>query len=384
MKYGVNTLKEEKDLFVEIRLLGNCQILVNRKPINTQKGRIAKPWQVFCRLASEGHDWVAADILMEEFWPDKGYSKANNSLKNAVLLLREEIRQVSGHASAGCVESLNGGYQLSEHVQVSSDIVDFYQISRQITQAGENIPIAESFSWYQELARLYQGGLVYRPAAHNWLSEFAGYIDRIFATSMDRCFEELYKAGMHHQIVVFYEVVSRYKNIPDSVSQYWRKALATLDNDRKIPSFSIGPEQNHQESQMIFYPEPKSRKLLEKIKKDLFQQEKKPYFIPEYSKLIQYCTGNLSRFAITLFSFESLEQEQSYLEESIELFNRMAISALRGSDIVAPYSKNSVLVILPNHSVGSSAVVRRRLCDSFALQKRNILLNADITAIGNR
>lgn len=373
----------KQELMIEIKLLGNCQILVNNCDVCKEKTKLGKPWQLLCRFAFGLHEWISADILIEEFWPNKGYAKAYNCLKNTILILRDDLQTITGFNCDGFIKSMNGGYQLSQAVKIKADIADFKCIYQKIL-SKKQLDMPMDLVWFKELARVYKGGPVYQINQQHWISRYSKHINQLFYSTIERCFAELNRQGLYEELVLFYEELSLETRVSDEMTSRWHYALKKLDADEAIPTYEVAPSGAEIHPQTVFNRESKGKTLLSKIKKEISQTEKSPAYISEYSDLVRYCKGNLSRYALTLFSFEPIEPEQTNLEESIELFNHLASTALRGNDIIAHYSKDTVLVVLPNHSAGSSAIVRRRLCNLFAEKQKNVLVHGDITAVGVR
>lgn len=85
----------------------------------------------------------------------------------------------------------------------------------------------------------------------------------------------------------------------------------------------------------------------------------------DYTQLKELCKSYPARYALAAFTLDAGDNPDD-MALAMSTFKRIALSSLRGHDMLAMYSPNQYVVALPNHSCHSCNFVRDRLCSMFA------------------
>lgn len=386
-------------IVVRIELMGKCEIQVDGRPVFMKNIGLSIPWQVFCLMTTERNKWTPYDAFLSAFWPERPYDKAVNSLKNAILLLRAELCWEKGALYNSCIEYCNGGYRLGPDIEVYADYMDFYENYKQIGER-RGILIHHQLPIYCRMVGLYNGGFYFVEKKKDWLYQYAHILERIYSDSICNCFRMLSATGMYNEIVAIYDDVTQKYRPCAEMTGYWYRALDMLDRKAEIPTYyAAAPERlkkirqeelklDREELIEILEDEDKetneNRKKLISIKEELIVSKKKKARLMDYERLKRHCAKHTSRLSIGLFTFSGTNMEENdpeRIESALGVFKSIALSTLRSEDILTPYSKNQILVVLPNHSISSGVLVRDRLCRLFVEKEEGVRITADVIGI---
>lgn len=125
---------------LRVFVLGRFRVIRGRLELRPEQWKLQRAASVLQYLASEGGQWVSADLLAEVFWPDMDPDRARNSLRVAVHALRRALEPKAGAKVSAYVETRQGRYRLRTEAPVMCDMQEFLRMSaegRALAETGK-------------------------------------------------------------------------------------------------------------------------------------------------------------------------------------------------------------------------------------------------------
>ena len=388
-----------KKIHVDMRLLGKNSITVNKRPVQWHRASLTKPWCLLCLLAISGGQYLSTEDIVTELWPGTEDARAIPSLKNAVLALRKELAYGTQIDGGDCICYGNGGYRIGKAVVIHADFVDFQKQFRKLRRTN-TAAFEDRCAMYHTLAQGYGGHFTHNAVMEDWLTRYSLNLGAAFLEAMGEYFCGLWEHERYEEIAAVYGDVRQRIEPCDEMTVYFFRALHVLKRSEMITAeyqnIRMRYEARKQTDSPVFMEikyivmqaEETSRAnkmALDRVKRELEPAEKRPAALVDYARLRELVAQQPARYAMVLFTFglpKRPSPRQRPLKEVIDTFIEIARQALRGYDLIVPYTGNQCLVVLPNHSLESCERVKERLYTSFVEQVNDhVYVSADVTAI---
>jgi DNA-binding SARP family transcriptional activator len=201
-----------KTVHVEIEIFGRFRVWVNGKPMPWRTIKLTHPWQMFILLAQNKGGYLSNHELIRKLWDDQPITDTTpeakvlalkNNLKNVALRLRKELAAMTENTDT-LLECEVGGYTLGEGVTYKIDLLAFYELCENLHN-GEHLGPEELMTLFEELFCVYKADIAYQPSNPAWLKELADTCAERFMQTISEGFSILWRNGMYHEIVGFYQ-----------------------------------------------------------------------------------------------------------------------------------------------------------------------------------
>jgi hypothetical protein len=387
---------------VRLETLGQFNLYMDGNPVKLPAGSVMPlTWQLFVLLAARETHSMSDEDLIARLWGDFASDGKSewNSLKNLVRRLKKELLGFEKEP----VLRESGCYRLSERFEFEADYLVFRSLCDELYDGREKAA-GELFGLYDRILDIYKGPFTC-PEGAQWMREIPAAVDAQFQDVVCEFCAVLWANEMYPRILKVYQQVSRACKPCDGLTVYRFRAMSMLGMYRGITalykrvsrelSSRLDPQSpvfkeireidktarrhlEQQEQAVASATRELSRELLE-------SGEGEQATVCSYEELKRLCRENPGRYAMAVFTFQvpDTERDAAAVEEAVERFKEIAARSLRGHDVIAPYSENQLLVVLPNHSAQSGNRVKERLRTVFneEMAGRPVHLGADVSEL---
>jgi len=371
---------------VRLQILGGISLQVADARITDDNNRSLKLWSVLCYLILNRGRAVTQAELIENFWAEDGGSNPLSALKMLILRLRTMLEPML-KADIKPILSRRRVYQWNPDIPCEVDAEEFESLCR---EAGRpETPSERQAELYREAISLYKGDPLPKQSDQQWV---------ISLTS--RCHDEYINAVKAYAALL--EAAGQHKEMGNLCIR--ASALAPLDEQIHILILRALLLQNKATSALRHYE--RATKLLyenlgvrpsedmRSLYLRIMAEEKKPEqdldqilfsmresyvqsgaFFCEYGffeKIYQLEVRRVTRVGgclhvalITLSAPEHRKTSLKVLNAVMESLQETITQNLRKGDVVARYSKDQFIVMLPHANLEDSTMVMERILTAF-------------------
>ncbi len=378
---------------IVVRTLGEFSISCGRYRISDADSRTKKVWLLLEYLVSNRLKDLSLEQIAEAVWND-GEESDNpaNALKNLVYRARSVLRELCPEGDVDFIIFSRNTYLWNREIPCVVDVEDF----EQCCLAGENValPETERIDAYLKAIALYQGEFLPKSSYADWVITKSAYYATLYNNAVDQVVAMLDRHKRYEDIVEVCEAAVLRHPYNEAIHYAMMRALVASGQRRKaIAHYEYLSDFFYKklgvtlsESVRSLYKEMTSgmesiEADVDSIEKDLC--EKAPpqcAFSCDYEVFKQFYriqarsiarTGQSVHIALlTVRGLHGELPEPRQLQKLMSLLKEVVLESLRKGDVVAAYSANQLVVMLPMTTYENGEMVLRRILSAFGKKHR--------------
>lgn len=377
------------DQIVKVHFFGKFFLEKDTVKLDEQSIHSKKVTKLLAYFLMNDHRMISGEELAELLWGNGGSRNPLGALKNLVYRLRNTLKELGPEEY---ILSRSGKYGWNPEIKVYSDMGKFKNYAEQVKETEDDI--WQKIQSYERAIDCYRKPETSSLTSESWLAVRFTYYHSIYMKLVRELCELYSKVNEYEKI----QKVCRYALSCDELREdihYWLikswvelgkidDALKQYDIAVKIlyEKLGIGRSQKMRElyEEILCMNNDSGYASIEEVYDDICEEELKGAFVCEYTVFREIYRLEVRRALrsgmaeyILLLTIETDEKEfagdivklQYYKKKGMRRLERVLMKNLRIGDVIARYSDEQYVVMLPYCNYEDSQKVFRRIVTNF-------------------
>lgn len=183
---------------IEIKMLGDFQILVNGKPVLAQLAQSRKATALVQYLVLQRGERVSHKVLTDTLWAGERSTNPDMALRAILHRFRNMIEAEGLPELKNCIVTNRGSYQWNMALDCSVDVFEVNDLSERARREDDPEKRAQL---YEQIVALYRGRLLPQSASESWVEGVSVRLHGQYRTAILSLLELLKKWGESSRIV---------------------------------------------------------------------------------------------------------------------------------------------------------------------------------------
>lgn len=168
---------------IEIKLFDGFSILMDGKPILTTLANTRKTKLFVAYLLTNRDRSISHQELFELLWSGEEYANPATALRTLLYRFRSMIDSEGADALSGAIISRRGTYQWNKNLDISIDVLDFYDLSQKSLDLARDVN--ERKECLEKAIGMYTGSLLPDFCSEPWLISKAAACRDMFIADVE-------------------------------------------------------------------------------------------------------------------------------------------------------------------------------------------------------
>ncbi|MFV0412737.1 MAG: BTAD domain-containing putative transcriptional regulator [Oscillospiraceae bacterium] len=347
----------------------------------------SKPLALLQYLIAFRKSRLGKQQLIECLWPNGSSNQPEMALKNLVYRIRSKFSEIEKIYGAPGVEYQNGTYHFSEAFEVSSDFENFEDLFNRASSSG--VSSKERVSLYGRAISLYRGDFLALQPDQDWVLSLRAYYRSVYLSCIERSLALLEDLALYKDLEALCRKLLATEPFEESLHLAYMQALVQQGKNAAALSHydymhelflrelrTSPSEELHKFAAALQRKTGSAQRDLLSFKERL-RESKTPHtafyrglevFRSIYQLTVRSSERTGQPFCLALLTLSERPNTAVTDEEKTDSMQVLLASlhtSLRRSDIVAPFSKNQYILLLPTSTAKNAGLVIDRILQNF-------------------